>query len=62
MTIKEAREKKGMTQVELSAATGVSLGTIQRIENGMIDRAKVISVLKLCQAVDCDIASLFSTK
>lgn len=32
--IKELREQKGLSQEELSEASGVSLRTIQRIENG----------------------------
>lgn len=62
MTIKEARERKGLTQVQLAACTGVALGTIQRIENGKIEKALVGNVLKLCEALDCDIASLFCSK
>lgn len=60
MTVKEAREKKGITQVELAVATGVGLGTIQRIENGKIEQALVGNVLKICKALDCDFSSLFA--
>ena len=62
MTVKEAREKKGMTQLQLAATTDLSLTTIQRIENGKIEKALVGNVLKICKVLDCDFASLFCNK
>lgn len=59
MTIKEARENKGLTQVQLAAMTGVGLGTIQRIENGKLEKALVGNVRKICDALGYDFASLF---
>ncbi|MFM8588448.1 MAG: helix-turn-helix transcriptional regulator [Bacteroidota bacterium] len=36
--IKEIRIKKGMTQQQLADESGVTLRTIQRIENGDVNR------------------------
>lgn len=60
MTVKEAREAKGMTQVELSAKTGVALGTIARLENGKMEKMIVGNLVKICKALDYDPAFLFA--
>ena len=60
MTVKEAREKKGWTQIDLAVAADVGLTTIQRIENGMIEVAQVGTVRKVCNALEIDMASLFA--
>ena len=60
MTLKEARQAAGMTQVQLSSESNVGLGTIQRIENGKLEVASVGTLLKLCKALGCDISIFFS--
>lgn len=60
MTVKEAREKKGMTQVDLAVAANVGLGTIQRIETGMLESAMVGTVRKISSALGVDMASLLA--
>lgn len=60
MTVREAREKKGMTQMELAVAADVALTTIARIENGKMEKTSVGNLLKVCNALGCDPASLFT--
>jgi transcriptional regulator with XRE-family HTH domain len=60
MTVKEAREAKGMTQVELAAKCGVALNTIARLENGKMEKMVVGNLLKICKALDYDASSLFA--
>ena len=59
MTLKEARQAAGMTQVQLSSKSNIGLGTIQRIENGKLEVASVGTLLKLCKALGCDISVFF---
>lgn len=49
--IKDLRKKKGFTQVELSQQTGLSLRTIQRIENNE-NKPSVYSLRKIGEALD----------
>lgn len=60
MTVKEARESKGMTQVDLAVAADVGLTTIQRIESGMIEVAQVGTLRKICNALGITLVSLFA--
>lgn len=62
MTIKEAREHKNMSQVELAVAAGVALGTIARMENGLLEKASVANFLKVCKALECDPADFLCSK
>lgn len=49
--IKDLRKKKGFTQVELSQQTGLSLRTIQRIENNE-NKPSVYSLRKIGEALN----------
>lgn len=49
--IKDLRKKKGFTQIELSQQTGLSLRTIQRIENNK-NKPSVYSLRKIGEALD----------
>ena len=49
--IKELRRKKGLTQVDLSEQSGLSLRTIQRIENSE-NKPSVYSLRKIGEALD----------
>lgn len=59
MTIKEARKKKNMTQVELAAKAGVALGTVTRLEAGKATSMSVATIMRICEALDYDPALLF---
>lgn len=62
ISIKEQREKSGMTQAELSARSGVNLQMIQKYEQGVknINNAKVITVLKLADALGCEVKDIIN--
>lgn len=55
--LKKMRTSIGMTQAELSDKSGVSLRTIQAYEQGLkdINKAQVLIVIRLAQALGCDI-------
>lgn len=51
-----------MTQAELSARSGVNLQMIQKYEQGVknINNAKVITVLKLADALGCEVKDIIN--
>ena len=51
MTIKYERRTRLMTQADLAKASGVSKGTISRIECGKVEEASVGTVLLLLKAL-----------
>jgi transcriptional regulator with XRE-family HTH domain len=51
MTLKTARERRGMTQDELSAASGLDQATVSRLESGFIRNPSMRAVLKLERAL-----------
>lgn len=53
MKLKEIRQQKGFTIVELSKATGVSRGMITMIENGYKGYKKT-TIWKLANALEVD--------
>ena len=58
--LKEIREKSGLSQSQLSKATGISLRTLQMYEQGYrnIAHARIDVMLKLCITLNCDIEDL----
>lgn len=57
-SIKQSREKKGISQVKLSESTGVVREQISRIENGQINPT-IETVSKLSEALDMTLSELF---
>lgn len=53
-TLKEARERKGLSQRELSKRSGVRQYQISKIENGAVD-LRVTSLIELARALDLDL-------
>lgn len=53
-TLKAARERKGLSQRALSAASGVPQGHISRIENAAVD-IRVSSLVALARALDLEL-------
>ena len=51
--LREARERRLMTQPELSERSGVMVATISRIENGL-QQPRIPTVRKLAKALDLD--------
>jgi transcriptional regulator with XRE-family HTH domain len=53
-TLKEARERKGLSQRALSKQAGVPQGQISRIENGAVD-LRLSSLIELARALDLEL-------
>ncbi len=51
--LREVRERKFITQEELSARTGMSVSNISRVENGL-QRPRITTVRKLAAALGID--------
>ena len=56
--IRELRTAKGMTQEELAVATGISLRTIQRIEQGKVV-PRAFSLKKIAEALGINISEFY---
>ena len=59
--IKELRLLKGLTQEELADKTGLSVRTIQRIENGEVD-PRTFTLTALAEALEVDLTVFTSRK
>lgn len=57
--IKEAREKKNMTQAELSERSGVSRGTISALENGTSRATTTKTLMNIAKALGISVEELF---
>ena len=62
--LKFMREEKGMTQATLAEKSGVSLRQIQAYEQGYkdINKAQVVTVLKLAEALDCNVYDIINDR
>ena len=62
--LKLTREEKGMSQSTLAKASGVPLRNIQAYEQGYkdINKAQVITVLQLAEALDCDVYDIINPR
>lgn len=58
------REKRGLTQSNLSALAGVNIRTLQGYEQGLkdINKAQGITLYKLAQALGCKVEDLLELK
>lgn len=58
--LKVARIRKGLTQQKLSRELGMSIATVNRIENGAksIDSIKVGDLKKICNILNLDIVDV----
>jgi transcriptional regulator with XRE-family HTH domain len=54
ITLREARKRRGLTQEELEARSGVSQAVISSIERGIVQDPASSTVLKLADALDVD--------
>lgn len=57
--LKEIREKKGMTQAELSKKSGVSRTIISFLENGKSECVMTSTLVKLADALGEKVTSIF---
>ena len=56
--IKELRESKGISQYRLAELTGINRSTINRYENGSIQKISFDNLLKICEALEIDIKKI----
>ena len=56
--IKEWRENKGMSQYRLAEITGINRSTINRYENGSIQKISFDNLMKICEALEIDIKEI----
>jgi transcriptional regulator with XRE-family HTH domain len=56
-TLKERRLQKGFTQSQLAEESGITLRTIQRIENNAV-RPSVHSINALCRVLEIDFSTI----
>ena len=56
--IKELREGKGISQYRLAELTGINRSTINRYENGSIQKISFDNLLKICEALEIDIKEI----
>ena len=56
--IKELRENKGISQYRLAELTGIYRSTINRYENGLIQKISFDNLLKICEALGVDIKNI----
>ena len=57
--VRELREKKGISQVELSRLSNVSRQTINGLETGKVTVSSTGTLQKIAKALDIEIQSLF---
>lgn len=57
--VKDFREQKGMTQLELAQKSGVSRITISQIENGVERNTTTKTVLNIAKALGTTVDELF---
>jgi len=60
--LKEVREKKGMSQVELAQKSGVSRNTIMKIESNSCVSLKTKTIVKLANALGVTAEEIFCFK
>ena len=56
--IREVRENKGMSQYRLAEITGINRSTINRYENGSIQKISFDNLMKICEALEIDIKEI----
>lgn len=61
--LKEMREKKNLSQSQLSEKSGVPLRNIQAYEQGYkdINKAQVVTVLDLADALECSVRAILNS-
>ena len=58
------RKEKGLTQAELAEKSGVNIRLIQHYEQGTkdINKAQVVTVLNLAEALDVDVYAIINDR
>ena len=62
--LKYFREQKGLSQSQLAEKSGVSAGIIKAYEQGYrdINKAQVVTVLQLAEALECDVYDIINDR
>jgi transcriptional regulator with XRE-family HTH domain len=62
--LKFMRTDKGMSQSQLAEASGVNVRLIQAYEQGYkdINKAQVVTVLQLAEALECDVYGIINDR
>ena len=61
--LKNMRKSRGMTQAQLAEKSHIDIRMIQHYEQGSktINHARVVTVLQLADALECDIRDIIDT-
>lgn len=61
--LKDQRKINNLSQSQLSVGSGVSVKMIQKYEQGVrnIDAAKLETLLKLCNTLNCDLVDIINS-
>lgn len=62
--LKYWREYRGLSQSQLAKKTGISVRSLQNMEQGLrdINKASVETVLRLSEALDCDVYDILNER
>ena len=60
--LKQTRESRGISQADLAESSGITVRMIQNYEQGQNDLngAKLATLLKICNALDCDLSAIIT--
>ncbi len=61
--LQEVRKGKGLSQSALAELAGVKVRVLQNYEQGKqndINGARLVTLLKLCNALDCDLSAILT--
>lgn len=58
--LKEVRNSRGMTQAQLAAAIGMTLGGLQKIEYSSVKSIPLETLYKLCKVLECQPGDLLA--
>ena len=62
LPLRDLRIKKGLTQQELSAKTGIAQGVISDIESGSTQNPRFDTVVKLAEALECPLSDFLTAE
>ena len=61
INLRDLRLKRGLTQQELAAKTGIGQGVISGIESGATQNPRFDTVVKLAEALDCSLSDFLQS-
>lgn len=60
-SLKAARQRRKLTQIQLARLSGIGQGLISKLENGQIAEPRFSTVMSLARALDLDPSALHFT-